>query len=92
MTEFYKLCKACKGGKQVMQTGMMGYKDCETCKGLGKIKCDSAKDIYITTPEQDAVAHKVKFVEKETATPESTKEIEKPKPKRKYKLKKRKKK
>ena len=44
MTEYYKLCKACRGGKQVLQMGMMGYKDCETCKGLGKIKCES-KDL-----------------------------------------------
>jgi hypothetical protein len=30
--------------------GMMGYKDCETCQGLGKIKCDSQDSATTITP------------------------------------------
>ena len=41
MTIYYKVCKACKGSKQVMGLGMMQYNDCVVCGGKEKIECET---------------------------------------------------
>ncbi len=51
MTAFYKVCPACRGAKQIQGLGMMKLEDCTTCKGKGKIECDTNLCPLKTEPE-----------------------------------------